>query len=215
MQLDSDFYKPFIGLKEFMKKNCIVTMDCKVVNENLSFSEAMKGVREMDRSNIKVTCKHPMRKTLRLQSGEPKEQLKRVLEDDYTFNTADLPEYMEGAVEGISPLVMEKLRNGEFSIQKTLDLHGYNKIEAQILFEEFIRDAVRSQLNCVRVIHGRGLKSPHTPILKHSLTQWIVKAMNRKWVLAFASCKMCDGGPGATYILLKKRPEKRKITVIR
>lgn len=215
MEIESDFYKPFIGLKDFIEKNRINTVDAGLVDENLSFSEAMKGVREIDRSNIKANGKHSVRKISRLHKGELEEQLKKVLEDDYIFNTFDLPEYMEGSVEDISPMVMEKLRNGEFSIQKTLDLHGYNKMEAQMLFEEFIRDAVKSQLNCVRVIHGRGLKSQDTPILKQSLTQWIIRAMNRKWVLAFASCKMCDGGPGATYILLKKRPIKKKIFVIR
>jgi DNA-nicking Smr family endonuclease len=28
----------------------------------------------------------------------------------------------------------------------------------------------------------------------------------RKWVIAFSSARSCDGGAGATYVLLRQRP---------
>ncbi len=214
MKEDNDFYKPFTELKRFLEKNSIYLANSSLINENISFSEAMKGVRAIDRSNTRVVMRQNIKRSTRNNMEEPKSQLEKALDESYTFNVTNLPEYMEGYAEHVSPLTMEKLRNGEFSIQKTLDLHGHNKTEAQKLFEDFIKDAVRLQLNCVKVIHGRGLKSPGTPVLKKSLTKWIIRAMNRKWILAFASCRMCDGGPGATYILLKKKPEKEKISFI-
>jgi DNA-nicking Smr family endonuclease len=109
---------------------------------------------------------------------------------------------------------MEKLRSGDFYIQKSLDLHGYDTKTAQIACEVFIKEAVLSGKHCVRVIHGRGLKSRNAPVLKEKLKTWIIKAMPRKWIIAFSSCRMSDGGPGATYILLKKRPKKSKLHII-
>jgi len=126
----------------------------------------------------------------------------------------NMPEFMEGFVEGINPITMEKLRRGEFSVQRTLDLHGYSIDDADELFQTFIKDTVREGLKCVKIIHGRGLKSKRGPVLKEHLKTWIIKAMHRKWVLAFSNVLMSDGGPGATYILLKKNPVKRHIHII-
>lgn len=178
------------------------------------FSEAMKDVKVIDRQE-----KRRIEKEQRKQPGSHIEQdMKKVLEkavqEDNAFNVANMPEYMEGHIEGINPVIMEKLRNGEFSVQKILDLHGCAVDEAGQLFESFIREIIRSGLNCVKVIHGRGLKSRHTPLLKENLKKWIVKAMHRKWVIAFSSARMPDGGPGATYILLRRRPEKKRIRII-
>jgi DNA-nicking Smr family endonuclease len=126
----------------------------------------------------------------------------------------NLPEYMEGYVDGTSPLVIEKLRNGEFSIQKVLDLHGLSAHDACDVFHAFLGEAVQSGFRCVRIIHGRGLKSRRGPVLKEKLKEWIVRAMHRKWVVAFASCRMADGGPGATTILLRAHAHKKKLHII-
>jgi len=120
---------------------------------------------------------------------------------------------MEGYAEGTNPVTIEKLKNGEFSVQKTLDLHGLSIDSARESFEGFISNSIKSGLNCVKVVHGRGLKSKNVPVLKEKLKVWIIRAMNRKWVMAFSSARMCDGGPGATYILLKKNPVKKKIHI--
>ncbi len=53
-----------------------------------------------------------------------------------------MPEYMEGYAEGTNPITIEKLKNGEFSIQKTLDLHGLSIDDAKVSLEEFIVDSI-------------------------------------------------------------------------
>ena len=140
--------------------------------------------------------------------------MEEILEEEHSLNVVNLPEYMEGYVDDLNPLVMEKLRNGEFSVQMVLDLHGLSADDAHDTFRTFIHDAVQSQVCCVRVIHGRGLKSKSGPVLKEKLKEWIVRAMHRKWVVAFASSKMSDGGPGATTILLRARAQKKKLHII-
>jgi DNA-nicking Smr family endonuclease len=109
---------------------------------------------------------------------------------------------------------MEKLRNGEFSVQKVLDLHGYTSEDAEALFEEFLKDSIRSTLRCIKVIHGRGLKSKAGPVLKEKLKEWIMRAMHRKWITGFSSALMKEGGPGATNILLKKQPTKKSFRIV-
>ncbi|MCX8021571.1 MAG: Smr/MutS family endonuclease [Syntrophorhabdaceae bacterium] len=177
--------------------------------DDQAFFEAMKDVVRL-KDDKRIVRRERGDKHNVIISQSEKNIMDAVLDEKYHIEVSNLPEYIEGQIVGLHPVIMEKLRNGEFSIQKTLDLHGFSVEEGKRLFEEFIKSSVKEGLRCVRTIHGRGLKSKEEPVLKSHLKKWILKAMNRKWVIAFASCKMCDGGPGATYILLRKKPEKKK-----
>ena len=178
-----------------------------------AFQEAMKDVKEIIRNHGRVMRKASKTQSPGWEGSDGMRQLQDAVRDRRSFSVVNMPEYMEGHEENINPLTMEKLRNGEFSVRKTLDLHGYTVPDAYLLFQDFIMEAVHSGLNCVKVIHGRGLKSKEGPILKENLKGWIVRAMHRKWVVAFASSRMCEGGPGATCILLRNRPEKKRIRI--
>jgi DNA-nicking Smr family endonuclease len=237
MKDDDSIYKAFSALPEFVKEKKIPlrsphTDQCvkvpgemageedvslsepTVEDENVILCEAMKDVKIITGEAKRVEGQ-PKTKRISLNNEcDPKRLLEETLLDSNTVNVTNLPEYMEGYVEGVNPITLEKLRAGEFSVQKSLDLHGHGLEEADVLFDEFVRDAVRSGLNCVRIIHGRGLKSKGIPLLKEQLKAWIVRAMHRKWVIAFSSARMRDGGPGATNILLRKKPEKKRIHII-
>ena len=175
----------------------------------------MEGVRTITRRDNRVRNKRET--SIVSEPGKRSDEdrlLQSILADASTINVTNLPEYMEGYAEGVSPLVMEKLRNGEFSVQQVVDLHGLSIESARETFEYFLNEAIKKSLKCIKVIHGRGLKSKRTPIIKDYLKTWIVRAMHRKWVTAFSNAIMPDGGPGATYILLRNKPEKKKITII-
>ncbi len=201
------------NLPEFLKRKKIPLKESQQ-DEGYVYFEAMKDVKEMNQNNNRVKKKVNTRHVNIQEKDDVKRLLEKAIQDQSMFNVTNLPEYMEGYVDNMNPLAMEKLRSGEFSIQKVLDLHGYTIEAANKLFQECIRGATTSGLRCVKVIHGRGLKSKDTPVLKESIKEWIVRAMHRKWVIAFSSSRMCDGGPGATYILLKKKPEKKRIHII-
>jgi len=206
-------YRPFSDLPKFIKKTRIPVAEDQA-DGTTTFSEAMKDVKAIDRQEKKYIEKQRHKQPKSHTEQDMKMILEKAVKGVDAFNVANMPEYMEGHVEGLSPVVLEKLRNGEFSVQKVLDLHGCAIDEARQRFESFIKEIIRSGLNCVKVIHGRGLKSKNAPLLKENLKKWIVKAMHRKWVVAFSSARMPDGGPGATYILLRKKPEKKKIHII-
>jgi DNA-nicking Smr family endonuclease len=220
MDNDDSIYRALSDLADFIKDKGIQVRKPSAAppehraDEPFDFSDAMKDVKLIPGESKRIG-RATSDRTLHLPV---KDNLRRLLEEivqkSEELNVTNLPEYMEGFTEGTSPLTMEKLRKGDFSVEKSLDLHGYDLEEAALLFEDFIKRAVKTGLHCVKVIHGRGLKSREGPVLKESLKNWIVRAMHRKWVTAFASCAMANGGPGATSILLRTRPAKKRIHIV-
>ena len=101
---------------------------------------------------------------------------------------------------GVGPDVVRKLRRGVWVTQAELDLHGLRRDEARERLAGFLRDASRSGLRCVRVVHGKGLGSPgREPVLKAKVKSWLVQ---REEVLAFTHARASDGGHGALVVLL-------------
>lgn len=101
---------------------------------------------------------------------------------------------------GIQPAALRKLRRGDYRVQGELDLHGLTVAEAKQALREFLAQALMRQWRCVRIIHGKGLRSGHRgPVLKG-----MVGAMLRRVgpVLAYVSARQIDGGTGAVYVLL-------------
>lgn len=101
---------------------------------------------------------------------------------------------------GISVEVTRKLRRGDWTIQRQIDLHGMRTEEAREALGPFIREAHQHGIRCVRVVHGKGLGSPgKTPVLKGRVQSWLVQ---KKEVLAFVQARPADGGAGALVVLL-------------
>ena len=101
---------------------------------------------------------------------------------------------------GIQPALLRKLRRGDYRVQGEIDLHGLTVAEAKQALREFLGEALLRQWRCVRIVHGKGLRSGHRgPVLKA-----MVAAMLRKVgpVVAYVSARQVDGGTGAVYVLL-------------
>ena len=97
--------------------------------------------------------------------------------------------------------VLRKLKRGQFAVEAEIDLHGMGRHVAHVALRQFLNDCVLRGMHCVRVIHGKGLRSgPGGPVLKHVVTHWLRRFEN---VVAFASARPVDGGTGAVYVLLK------------
>jgi DNA-nicking Smr family endonuclease len=102
----------------------------------------------------------------------------------------------------LSSRLLERLRRGEFAVEDELDLHGLTALEARAALREFLNEALTRRFACVRIIHGKGLRSgPRGPVLKHAVNVWLRKV---DAVLAFASAPRRDGGTGAVYVLLAR-----------
>ena len=131
------------------------------------------------------------------------------------FDIADGDEYIEGAAAGLDPRLVRRLRAGEFAFQAHVDLHGMTIEQARPAVESFLTQAYQSGKRCVLIVHGRGRNSKdQIPVLKKSLTSWLVRGQWARLILAFTSARQCDGGAGALYVLLRrKRDQKRPISV--
>jgi len=108
---------------------------------------------------------------------------------------------------GVGVDVVQKLRQGKWSIQRQVDLHGQRSDEARETLSRFIRDAHKQGLRCVRVVHGKGLGSPgKAPVLKDKVQRWLVQKAE---VIAFVQAPPHKGGAGAVLVLLQPvRPAK-------
>ncbi|MDI7261422.1 MAG: Smr/MutS family protein [Thermodesulfobacteriota bacterium] len=131
------------------------------------------------------------------------------------FNVADTPEYIEGTGYHIHPEIARRLHRGDFSIQAHLDLHGLTAEEAKEIFDQFMKWAVTHGKTGILVTHGRGLSSPAEPVLKRKVEEWLTRGSWRKWVVAYSSARRCDGGAGATYVLLRQRPVSKRLKIRR
>jgi DNA-nicking Smr family endonuclease len=131
------------------------------------------------------------------------------------FDITNTTEYIEGAVVGLDPRVVRRLRKGEFVAQSHLDLHGLVTAEARVAVDQFLAHAFRQGYRCVLIVHGRGLNSvDHTPVLKKHVASWLSHGSHARVVLAFTSARPCDGGAGAVYVLLRRqRASKHPIRV--
>jgi DNA-nicking Smr family endonuclease len=102
----------------------------------------------------------------------------------------------------VAPRLLDRLRRGEFAVADEIDLHGLRAVDAREALRAFLAAALRRGLRCVRVVHGKGLRSgPHGPVLKHAVNVWLRKV---DAVVAFASAPRHDGGTGAVYVLLTR-----------
>ena len=106
------------------------------------------------------------------------------------------------ARSGLQHGVMRRLRRGQYCVAAALDLHGMTAEMAKQAVAQFLRDARGEGIRCVRIIHGKGRRSPFgQPVLKRKLDLWL---RQREDVLAFCSARPVDGGTGAVYVLLRR-----------
>ena len=101
---------------------------------------------------------------------------------------------------GLPREILRKLRRTHWVIQDHLDLHGLTADEATREMATFLSDCTRRGLRCVRIVHGKGLRSPgREPVLKRRVRKLLTR---REEVLAFVEPPAPQGGGGAVVVLL-------------
>jgi DNA-nicking Smr family endonuclease len=102
---------------------------------------------------------------------------------------------------GLPRDILRKLRRTHWVIQDHLDLHGLNSEQAAFATGEFLVECRRSGFRCVRIVHGKGLRSRNRePVLKSRIRKLL---MRRGDVLAFVEPHAHEGGGGAVVVLLE------------
>jgi len=207
-------FRPFRNLKESIDKFKIKPVTGKNTgkatvcpDDEELFHLEMTGVREIKEFRKIPVIQRRVVPILKAHDSE-KEALKTLEEiskGKRPIRLEDTQEYVEWVnSEYRDAPIAKKLHEGIFAIQDSLDLHGFTSDEAETRVEEFLRRSLLNGLRCVKIIHGRGLKSLHGPVLKEALARWL-SGRFRKNIIAFATARRCDGGLGALYIMLKQR----------
>jgi DNA-nicking Smr family endonuclease len=128
------------------------------------------------------------------------ESLSGPLSIEDRLDTGDEPNHLR---QGLSRQVLRDLRRGRWIIEAEIDLHGATRDEARLRIGEFLADCLRHDTRCVRIVHGRGLRSPgRIGLLKILVRGWLAQ---RDEVLAYCQARPQDGGEGALIALLRAR----------
>ena len=175
-----------------------------ISNDKDIFARAMRDVKRLEfeeRAAFRRRCPATARMTRTARQEVLRESLWG--SDD----GPDAPEQLgEGTAyrrAGLPERTFRQLRRGRFRIEAEADLHGLTGAQARVQLREFVVEASDRGLGCVRVIHGKGLRSgPGGPVLKTLVQRWLVR-----WdeVLGFVSARARDGGSGAIYVLIRRR----------
>ena len=222
-------FRPFENLKALLDKNSMtlaafpsekpkptrvkspIISDKKKLlpeDEHQLFIEAMKGVTPLKQNKVSYcsSSTHHWQHPEKDSESDILAKLNNLVCTGEGFIIADTPEYQEGIGHNVHPDIARRLHRGDFSIQDHIDLHGFTLREANEAFEQFMKKSISQGKKAVLIVHGRGLSSPKEPVLKNNIIQWLSSGKWRKWVIAYTSARSCDGGLGATYVLLRETP---------
>jgi DNA-nicking Smr family endonuclease len=174
----------------------------KQTSERDLFVRAAGAVQRLPDKGHAVHAKRPMAPPPVMQRElDEQAALQESLSDEFDVGTLlDVDEQMSFLRPGLGTDIPRKLRRGDWTIQRQLDLHGLRVEDARDALGSFIRDANKQGLRCVRIVHGKGLGSPgKAPVLKRRVYNWLLQ---KEEVLAFVQAKPADGGAGALVVLL-------------
>jgi len=176
----------------------------RVPAEDLAlFQDAVRGARPI---------KRPSRTAPEDRTAPPAVPVQSLLDAHDTLKESlsgniDWEQMMETGEElvflrpGLSREILRRLRRGHWVVQDHFDLHGMNSEQARDLLAQFIAACSRRNLRCIRIVHGKGLRSPNRePVLKNKVQVWLAR---RNDVLAFCQAPANQGGSGALLVLLR------------
>ena len=166
------------------------------------FRQAVGAVRPLPVPGRNAASTPPPPPIARQRMADEQAALEQSLSDEFSVESLlDTDGELSYARPGIGQDTVRKLRRGDWVIQAQLDLHGMRREEAREALALFLRNAAKSGLRCVRVVHGKGLGSVNRePVLKNKVRSWLVQ---KDEVIAYCQARAADGGSGALVVLLR------------
>ena len=166
--------------------------------------DSLKDITVLKKDGKIITSKEPPApiptQSIQDEADVLKELLHQDMEEEGTEFLSEEPAFLR---PGVQHQVLRKLRRNYWVVQDELDLHGSTSDSARALVAEFLSNAKKRGIRCVRVIHGKGHRSNNgEPVLKKKLFRWL---QLRADILAYCEAAPKDGGSGATTLLLSSK----------
>jgi DNA-nicking Smr family endonuclease len=180
-------------------------MDNSRTDDDLLFRTAMQGVKPISHDRADTGKARADRKRLEAlrQAASSKVEAIRVdgLSDQFVIDVSAEDE-LYWARDGVQDGQMRKLKAGQVAFEGSLDLHGMSVEKARETLWEFLAEAARLEIRCVRITHGKAARTDgKRPLVKSHVNTWL---RQHAQVLGFSSCLPRHGGAGAVYVLLKR-----------
>lgn len=165
------------------------------------FRREVEGVRPL---------KAPPRSDSRAPQPEPRPRqrelderrvLDELLDDPGPVPGLETGEELRFLRPGYQQRYLRRLMRGQYALADHLDLHHMTVDTARQVLLEFIAASIGRGHGCVRVVHGKGLRSKKGPRIKQMVNRLLRR---HPAVIAFSSCRPVDGGTGAVAVLLKR-----------
>ncbi len=169
------------------------------------FASEMRGVRRITVDQADTGKPKADRKQLKelRQNATVRTENIRVdgLSDQFVIDVGPEDE-LYWARDGVQEGQIRKLKAGQISFEGSLDLHGMKIETARETLWDFIAEATRFEIRCVRVTHGKAARvDGRSPMVKSHVNTWL---RQHPQVLGFTSCLPRHGGTGAIYVMLRR-----------
>lgn len=123
------------------------------------------------------------------------------LSDQFVIDV-DPEQELAWASNGVQDAQLRKLKQAQIPFDGSIDLHGMTIERARELLWAFLAEAVKQEIRCVRVTHGKARRlDGRKPLMKSHVNTWL---RQHDKVLAFSSCIPRHGGTGSVYVLLRR-----------
>jgi DNA-nicking Smr family endonuclease len=174
-------------------------------DDNSLFRSALHGVKPIQHDRADTGKPKPDRQQLakRRQAATITENTLKVdgLSDQFVIDVGAEDE-LYWARDGVQDGQMRKLKAGQIGFEGSLDLHGMSVEKARDTLWDFLAEAAKFEVRCVRITHGKAARlDGKRPLLKSHVNTWL---RQHPQVLGFTSCLPKHGGTGALYVLLKR-----------
>jgi len=169
------------------------------------FAEQMQGVRRIyvDQADVgKVRKDHSAQRYKRKNALAAVESIAvDGLSDQFVLDV-EPEQALFWARDGVQDSQLRRMKAGQIAFEGSLDLHGMSVEMARKNLREFLAEALRLEIRCVRVTHGKAARlDGKKPMIKSHVNTWL---RQHEKVLGFTSCTARHGGTGAVYVLLKR-----------
>ncbi len=169
------------------------------------FAEQMQGVRRIHVDQADVGKAKINRAGQRVRRENAQQVLETIVVDglsDQFVIDVGAEDALYWARDGVQDTQLRRMKAGQIAFEGSLDLHGMSVETARSTLREFLTEALRLEVRCVRVTHGKAARlDGKKPMIKSHVNTWL---RQHEKVLGFTSCVARHGGTGALYVLLKR-----------